>query len=179
MLQPGDAAPSFALPRDGGGTVRSEDLRGQRYLLYFYPKDDTPGCTREACAFRDRLPDFERLGVPVFGVSADTVRAHDRFALKHKLGFPLLADPDHSLIEAYGVWVEKSLYGRKYFGIQRSSFLVDPDGRVEKAWPKVSPEQHPDEVLAHLADAIGPARAPARKRASTARSPTASRARKA
>ena len=179
MLQPGDAAPSFALPRDGGGTVRSEDLRGQRYLLYFYPKDDTPGCTREACAFRDRLPDFERLGVPVFGVSADTVRAHDRFALKHKLGFPLLADPDHSLIEAYGVWVEKSLYGRKYFGIQRSSFLVDADGRVEKAWPKVSPEQHPDEVLAHLADAIGPARAPARKRASTARSPTASRARKA
>jgi peroxiredoxin Q/BCP len=179
MLQPGDAAPPFALPRDGGGTVRSEDLRGQRYLLYFYPKDDTPGCTREACAFRDRLPDFEHLGVPVFGVSADTVRAHDRFALKHKLGFPLLADPEHSLIEAYGVWVEKSLYGRKYFGIQRSSFLVDADGRVEQAWPKVSPEQHPDEVLAHLADAIGPARAPARKRAGSARSSTTTRARKA
>jgi peroxiredoxin Q/BCP len=176
LLQPGQPAPEFALPRDGGGIVRSDDLRGQRYLLYFYPKDDTPGCTREACAFRDRLPNFERLGVPVFGVSADTVRAHDRFALKHRLGFPLLADPEHSLIEAYGVWVEKSLYGRKFFGIQRSSFLVDADGRVERAWPKVSPEQHPDEVLSYLAGAIGDVRQGSRKRSTGA---AAARARKA
>jgi peroxiredoxin Q/BCP len=172
FLQPGQPAPAFSLARDGGGTVRSEDLRGQRYLLYFYPKDDTPGCTREACAFRDRLPSFEKLGVPVFGVSADTVRAHDRFALKHRLGFPLLADPEHALIEAYGVWVEKSLYGRKFFGIQRSSFLIDADGRVEKAWPKVSPEQHPDEVLAYLAGAAGTtARPAARKRTATPATP--------
>jgi len=176
LLQPGQPAPAFALPRDGGGIVRSDELRGQRYLLYFYPKDDTPGCTREACAFRDRLPNFERLGVPVFGVSADTVRAHDRFSLKHRLGFPLLADPEHSLIEAYGVWVEKSLYGRKFFGIQRSSFLVDAEGRVEHAWPKVSPEQHPDEVLAYLAGEAGSVRASPRKRAAGV---AATRARKA
>ncbi len=165
MLKPGDPAPSFDLPRDGGSTVRSADLLGSRYLLYFYPKDDTPGCTREACAFRDRLPDFERIGAPVFGVSADTVRAHDRFALKHSLGFPLLADPDHALIEAYGVWVEKNLYGRKYFGIQRSSFLIDANGCIEMAWPKVSPEKHPDEVLAWLAQAT-PASKPAKARGS-------------
>ncbi len=164
MLQSGDPAPSFDLPRDGGSNVRSADLLGSRYLLYFYPRDDTPGCTREACAFRDRLPKFERIGVPVFGVSADTVRAHDRFALKHGLGFPLLADPDHALIEACGVWVEKSLYGRKYFGIQRSSFLVGADGRIEMAWPKVSPETHPDEVLAWFAGSVDAGRVTTRRK---------------
>ncbi len=175
MLQSGDPAPSFDLPRDGGGTVRSDDLRGRRYLLYFYPKDDTPGCTREACAFRDRLPEFEQIAVPVFGVSADTVRAHDRFALKHRLGFPLLADPDHALIEAYGVWVEKSLYGRHYFGIQRSSFLVDADGRIEKSWPKVSPETHPAEVLAWLAEHGGVRPAATRRKSTTPRAPAKAR----
>ena len=175
MLHPGDPAPSFELPRDGGGVLRSDTLRGRRYLLYFYPKDDTPGCTREACAFRDRSPDFEKIDVPVFGVSADTVRAHDRFALKHRLGFPLLADPDHTLIEAYGVWVEKTLYGRHYFGIQRSSFLVGADGRIEMAWPKVSPEKHPEEVLAWLAEHGGVARPAGRRKAPVARTPAKAR----
>jgi peroxiredoxin Q/BCP len=175
MLQPGDPAPSFELPRDGGGIVRSDELRGRRYLLYFYPKDDTPGCTREACSFRDLLPNFEKIGVPIFGVSADTVRAHDRFALKHRLGFPLLADPDHVLIEAYGVWVEKNLYGRRYFGIQRSSFLVDAEGRIEMAWPKVSPEKHPDEVLTWLAEHGGVARAASRRKAAAPRAPAKAR----
>ena len=169
MLQPGDPAPSFELPRDGGDIVRSDALRGRRYLLYFYPKDDTPGCTREACAFRDRLPYLGRIEVQVFGEIADTVRAHERFALKHRLGFPLLADPDHALIEAYGVWVEKSLYGRRYFGIQRSSFLVDGAGRVEMAWPKVSPEKHPEEVLAWLAEHGGLARPASRRKAAAPR----------
>ena len=174
MLQPGDPAPSFDLPRDGSGNVRSDDLRGRRYLLYFYPKDDTPGCAREACAFRDRLPDFEQIEIPIFGVSADSVRAHDRFALKHRLGFPLLSDPEHSLIEAYGVWVEKSLYGRHYFGIQRSSFLVDADGRIGKSWPKVSPEAHPGDVLAWLAEHEG-GRSVTRRKSNAPRTPAKAR----
>jgi len=151
MLQAGDAAPSFKLTANGGRSVDSDELKGRRYLLYFYPKDNTPGCTREACGFRDAMPAFDKLGVPVFGVSADKVPAHDRFALKHGLNFPLLADPDHELIEAYGVWVEKSLYGRKYFGVARSTFLVGPDGLVEKVWDKVSPDSHAIEVRDYLA----------------------------
>jgi thioredoxin-dependent peroxiredoxin len=151
MLQAGDAAPSFKLNATGGRPVSSEDLKGRRYLLYFYPKDNTPGCTREACGFRDAMPGFDRLGVPVYGVSADKLPAHERFALKHGLNFPLLADPDHELLEAYGVWVEKSLYGRKYFGVLRSTFLVGPDGVIEKVWDKVHPDQHAAEVRDHLA----------------------------
>ena len=159
MLKAGDAAPSFKLPANGGRSFDSASLKGSRYLLYFYPKDNTPGCTREACGFRDAMPGFDKLGVPVFGVSADKVPAHDRFALKHGLNFPLLADPDHELIEAYGVWVEKSLYGRKYFGVARSTFLVDGEGKIEKVWEKVSPDSHAAEVREYLAGIVPKAKA--------------------
>jgi peroxiredoxin Q/BCP len=135
-------APAFNLASDGGRSIDSQALAGRRYVLFFYPKDATPGCTREVCAFRDDMPGFISLGVPVFGVSADRVPAHDRFVKKHGLNFPLLSDPDHGLLQAYGVWVEKSLYGRKYFGIHRSSFVVGADGRIEKAWDKVKPDTH-------------------------------------
>lgn len=151
MLKAGDAAPAFKLAADGGRSFDSDSLSGRRYVLYFYPKDNTPGCTREACGFRDAMPAFGRLGVPVFGVSADKAPAHDRFVLKHGLNFPLLADPDHELLEAYGVWVEKSLYGRKYFGVARTTFVIGADGRIEKAWDKVSPDTHAAEVRDYLA----------------------------
>jgi peroxiredoxin Q/BCP len=157
MLKAGDKAPSFSLASDGGHTVASATLKGQRYVIYFYPKDDTPGCTREACAFRDKLPAFGKLSVPVFGASGDEAKAHDRFVQKYGLNFPLLADPDHKLLEAYGVWVEKSMYGRKYFGIQRSTFVVDAKGRIEKVWEKVSPDSHAEEVLAYLSGSVEPA----------------------
>jgi peroxiredoxin Q/BCP len=159
MLKAGDAAPSFKLAANGGRSFDSAGLKGGRYLLYFYPKDNTPGCTREACGFRDAMPGFDKLGVPVFGVSADKVPAHDRFALKHGLNFPLLADPDHELIEAYGVWVEKSLYGRKYFGVARSTFLIDAEGKIEKVWEKVSPDSHAAEVREYLAGIVPKAKA--------------------
>jgi len=167
MLQAGDKAPPFLLAGDGGRTVDSATLKGRRYVIYFYPKDDTPGCTREACAFRDNLPAFGKLGVPVFGVSGDQVKSHDRFAHKYGLNFPLLADPDHHLLEAYGVWVEKSMYGRKYFGIQRSTFVIDAKGKVEKVWEKVSPDSHAQEVVAYLAGGAQPtsAKAAAKKAA--------------
>ena len=151
MLQAGDQAPEFNLGSSAGGRVDSRTLRGRRYLLYFYPRDDTPGCTREACAFRDLSAGFEAMSVPVFGVSADDLKAHDRFIAKHALNFPLLSDPGHQLLEAYGVWMEKTLYGRKFLGIQRSSFVVGVDGKIEKCWPKVSPDSHAQEVLDYLA----------------------------
>ncbi len=150
MLQAGDPAPEFDLFRDGGGRMDSTSLRGKRYVLYFYPKDNTPGCTRQACAVRDQLAAFRDAGVQVLGVSADPVKAHDRFVQKHALNFPLLSDPEHVLIDAYGVWVEKILYGRKYFGIQRSTFVVTGDGRIEKVWAKASPERHAGELLEYL-----------------------------
>ncbi|MCS7059682.1 MAG: thioredoxin-dependent thiol peroxidase [Anaerolineae bacterium] len=153
MLQPGDPIPEFALASSQGGEVRSSDLRGKRYVLYFYPKDDTPGCTTEACSFRDALSAFNDIGAPVFGVSPDDIAAHQKFVAKYALNFPLLADPEHKLIEAIGAWVEKSMYGKKYMGVQRSTFVVDPDGRIEKVWPKVSPEGHAEEVLAYLRSA--------------------------
>ena len=151
MLQPGDPAPAFKLAADGGRTIDSKALKGKRHVLYFYPKDNTPGCTREACAFRDALPAFDKLGVPVFGISADSAAAHDKFVAKHQLNFTLLADPGLELLKAYGVWMEKSLYGRKFMGVQRSTFVVDARGRVEKVWPKVSPDTHPEQVRAYLA----------------------------
>lgn len=154
MLQVGDVAPSFVLDSTGGNKVDSATLQGLRHVIYFYPKDDTPGCTRQACALRDSLPAFEHLGVPVFGVSGDPVKAHDKFASKHALNFPLLSDPGHGLLEAYGVWVEKSMYGRKYFGIQRSTFVVDGGGKIEHVWEKVSPDSHAGQVLTYLAGAL-------------------------
>jgi len=150
MLQVGDVVPDFSIESDSGGTVSSAALRGKRYVMYFYPKDDTPGCTKEACSFRDGLPHFEKLDVPVFGVSADDAKAHGKFAKKFQLNFPLLIDPDKTLLGYFGVWSEKSMYGRVYMGVLRATFVVDADGKVEKLWPKVKPEGHADEVLAYL-----------------------------
>lgn len=151
MLNIGDAVPDFSLNTDAGTSVSRASLLGQRYVLYFYPKDDTPGCTKEACAFRDLLPAFRDLGVAVYGVSADPVSAHAKFVRKYQLNFPLLADPERVLIEGMGVWVEKSMYGKTYMGIQRASFVIGMDGRVQQVWPKVSPEKHPEEVRSWLA----------------------------
>ncbi|MFT3807579.1 MAG: thioredoxin-dependent thiol peroxidase [Arenimonas sp.] len=150
MLKIGDKAPDFSLSSDTGHIIGSDSLKGQRYVLYFYPKDETPACTREACAFRDNLPGFGELSVPVFGVSADEEKRHAKFVHKYSLNFPLLSDPDHELIEAYGVWVEKSLYGRKYMGIARCTFVVDARGRIEQTWDKVSVDTHAADVLAYL-----------------------------
>ena len=142
MIDTGDAAPDFALPADDGSTVSLSDFRGRRLVLYFYPKDDTSGCTAQACELRDDLPAFSALGVDVVGVSPDSVASHVKFKTKYDLNFPLLADENHTLAEAYGVWQEKSMYGRKYMGIVRSTFLIGADGRIEGAWRKVKPRGH-------------------------------------
>lgn len=159
MLEAGASIPEFTLRSSRGRNVSASELRGQRYLLFFYPKDDTPGCTREACSFSERLPRFAQLGVPVFGVSADTDASHLKFVAKHQLEVELLADPELLLVKAAGVWVQKSLYGKTFMGVVRASFLVGPGGQIEKVWPKVKPETHADEVLAYLgAPAPGPAK---------------------
>lgn len=146
--QEGEKAPAFALP-DQDGRVRSlEEYRGERVLLYFYPKDDTPGCTQEACAIRDAIGNFSDLGIVVLGVSADPVKKHAAFAKKYDLPFPLLSDPDHTVLEAYGVWQKKKFMGREYMGITRTSFLIGDDGRIEKVYLSVKPATHADEVLA-------------------------------
>jgi peroxiredoxin Q/BCP len=149
MLKVGDFIPEFTVQSEKG-EVKSSDLLGRRYVLYFYPKDDTSGCTIEACSFRDNLPQFEAVGVPVYGVSADDLKSHAKFAQKHKLNFTLLSDPDRKMIEAFGVWVEKNMYGRKYMGIQRSTFVIARNGQVEQVWEKVKPEGHAQEVARWL-----------------------------
>jgi thioredoxin-dependent peroxiredoxin len=166
MLSKGNKAPAFNLIDDRGQTINSSTLKGQRYVLYFYPKDDTPGCTKEACGFRDNLPEFEKSKVKIFGVSADSQAAHEKFVRKYGLNFPLLADTELKLIKAYGVWVEKSMYGKKYMGIARSTFVVDTNGVVEQVWEKVSPEQHAQEVHAYLSGkaAAAPAAKPVQKK---------------
>ena len=150
MLNIGDTAPSFSLDSNLGH-IDSQSLAGQRDVLFFYPKDDTPGCTAEACSFRDQNAAFAAAGVRVFGVSILDARSKTKFAQKNALNYPLLADAAHTLAEAYGVWIEKSMYGKKYMGIQRSTFVVSPDGRIEHVWEKVKPEDHADEVLRSLA----------------------------
>ena len=150
MIEIGNAVPKFKLMNQNGAEISSTSLKGQRYVLYFYPKDDTPGCTKEACAFRDLLPDFSAINVRVFGVSADSVAAHKKFVDKYQLTFELLADPTHELIEALGFWVEKSMYGKKYMGILRASVVVGTNGKIEQVWPKVSPEKHADEIARFL-----------------------------
>jgi thioredoxin-dependent peroxiredoxin len=150
MLTVGDSVPDFALASDTMGEVKASDLSGKRFVLYFYPKDDTTGCTVEACSFRDNLPAFGDLGVPIYGISPDDVASHAKFRSKYSLTFPLLADPGHLIAEAFGVWVEKSMYGRTYMGIQRSTFIVGADGRIEHVWHKVTPADHAQEVLAYL-----------------------------
>lgn len=146
-VEVGDKAPDFNLPSDGGGKISLKSLRGKKIVLYFYPKDDTPGCTTEACAFRDSLPDFSKVKATIIGVSKDDVKSHDRFKKKYDLPFPLLSDEDGKLVKAFGVWVEKSMYGRKYMGIDRSTFLIDEKGVVRGVWRKVKVNGHAEEVL--------------------------------
>lgn len=146
-LDIGQAAPDFTLPRDGGGTVSLSDFKGRNVVLYFYPKDDTPGCTREAISFTERAADFEAANTVVIGVSRDTVAKHEKFRDKYGLGVILGADEDGKVCEAYGVWVEKSLYGRKYMGIERATFLIDAEGRLAQIWRKVKVVGHSDQVL--------------------------------
>ena len=143
----GDKAPSFTLPRDGGGEISLKDFRGKPVVLYFYPKDDTSGCTAEACAFRDALPDFSKVKAEIIGVSKDPVKKHDKFKDKYELTFPLASDEDGKTCEAYGTWVEKSMYGRKYMGIERSTFLIDGNGVVRNVWRKVKVPGHAEDVL--------------------------------
>lgn len=149
-LQPGDPAPDFTLSATAGETVSLGALKGRKVVLYFYPKDDTSGCTVEACEFRDSWTSVQRMGAVVLGVSPDGVKSHGRFKEKFELPFPLLADEDHAVANAYGVWGEKSMYGRKYFGILRTTFIIDEAGRVAKVFEKVKPKGHAAEVLAAL-----------------------------
>jgi peroxiredoxin Q/BCP len=144
----GDTVPDLTMPTDGGGTVSLGQLRGRTVVLYFYPKDDTPGCTSEACGFRDALPDFSGIDATVIGISKDSPASHDKFKKKFDLNFTLASDTDGSVCEAFGTWVEKSMYGRKYMGIDRATFLIDKDGVVRKVWRKVKVTGHVAEVLA-------------------------------
>ena len=149
-LKEGDRAPDFSAATNGGGTISLADLKGRNVILYFYPRDDTPGCTKEACAFRDHFAEFKKRGVIVLGVSTDSAKSHDKFIAKYQLPFTLLVDDEKKIVEAYGVWGEKSFLGKKYLGTHRVTFLVGPDGRIRKVWPKVKPEEHVQEVLAAL-----------------------------
>ena len=146
-VEVGEKAPSFTLPADGGGKISLNDFKGKTLVLYFYPKDDTSGCTAEACAFRDALPDFSKVDAEIIGVSKDPVKKHDKFKDKYELNFPLSPDEDGAVCEAYGTWVEKSMYGRKYMGIERSTFVIDGKGVVRNVWRKVKVPGHADEVL--------------------------------
>ena len=147
-LEAGSPAPAFAMPASGGRVVSLDSLKGQPFLLYFYPKADTPGCTKQACGVQEALPALGKLGLTVIGVSPDLMKPIEKFAAKFNLTFPLASDADHAVAEAYGVWVEKSMYGKTYMGMERSSFLVGADGRVAQVWRKVKPEAHAAEVLA-------------------------------
>lgn len=153
-VKEGDAAPDFSLPASGGRSVALSALKGRPFVLYFYPKADTPGCTREACAFQEALPQLGKLGLTVIGVSRDKMGPIEKFAEKYGLQFPLASDEDGRAAEAYGVWVEKSNYGRKYMGIERSTFLIDKDGRIAKAWRKVKVDGHAEQVM-QAAQALG------------------------
>jgi peroxiredoxin Q/BCP len=152
MVREGERAPEFELQSDRGDTVRLEDFRGRRIVLYFYPKDDTSGCTKEACGFRDAMPELEDLDTVVLGVSPDDVGSHAKFRSKYDLNFPLLADPEHEVASAYGVWGKKKMYGRKYEGILRTTFVIGPDGQVEKVFENVKPAEHAEEILQALGD---------------------------
>lgn len=151
MLTEKTSAPQFTLLNQKGEKVALKDFKGKWVLLYFYPKDDTPGCTTEACSLSEGLPDFKKLSCVILGVSADSVESHKKFSDKYKLKFDLLSDESKKVIEKYGVWVEKSMYGKKYMGIERASFLIDPKGKIAKAYPKVSPAKHTAEVMKDLA----------------------------
>ena len=150
VLSEGDPAPDFTLPDQHGDQVNLKGLRGRRVVLYFYPKADTPGCTAQACGVRDHRPDYERAGAVVLGISSDPVTSISKFDEKYGLGFPLLADEGHRVAESYGVWVEKSMYGRKYMGVERTTFIIDKDGTIARVFRKVKPAGHAEEVKAAL-----------------------------
>ena len=147
-LEVGAKAPEFALPDQDGKPVSLKSLKGKQVVLYFYPKDDTPGCTTEACGFRDAMPDFSGIDAAIIGISKDSVARHDKFKAKYELPFTLVSDADGAICEAYGTWVEKSMYGRKYMGIDRATFLIDGKGVVRRIWRKVKVTGHVEEVLA-------------------------------
>lgn len=149
-LQPGDSAPDFTLPTGDGGTLALRDLKGKTVVLYFYPKDNTSGCTKEACSFNDALARIKRKGAVVVGVSPDSAASHAKFAGKYDLSFPLVSDESKKMLAAYGVWKEKSMYGRKYMGVERTTFIIDGKGRITHVFPKVKVDGHVDEVLAAL-----------------------------
>jgi peroxiredoxin Q/BCP len=149
-IEPGKKAPDFTLPSDDGGKIKLSALKGQPVVLYFYPRDDTPGCTREACAFRDQKTALKKLGAQVLGVSADTLESHGKFRAKFDLNFPLLADVDHKVAEKYGAWREKNMYGKISMGIQRSTYLIDAEGKVAQVWKKVNVDGHDEEVIAAI-----------------------------
>ncbi|HET7604029.1 MAG TPA: thioredoxin-dependent thiol peroxidase [Gemmatimonadales bacterium] len=156
LPQPGTPAPDFTLPSDQGDSVSLKSLRGSPVVLYFYPKDDTSGCTTEACEFRDAWSEVKASGARLFGVSPDGIKSHQKFRDKFNLPFPLLADEDHSVAEAYGVWGEKSMYGRKYMGILRTTFIIDEKGRIARVFEKVKPAGHAEEVLSALQELATP-----------------------
>lgn len=145
-LSIGDKAPDFTLPADGGGTVKLSSFKGRKVVLYFYPKDDTPGCTTESCDFRDSLEDFNAMGTQVIGISKDSVARHDKFKAKYDLNFPLASDENSDVCERYGTWTEKSMYGKKYMGIERSTFLIDEQGKIAAIWRKVKVPGHAEDV---------------------------------
>jgi peroxiredoxin Q/BCP len=147
MVKAGEAAPAFKLQDDEGNWVSLSDFRGEHVVLYFYPKDDTPGCTAEACAFRDESTEFKTRGIAILGMSADSVESHAKFKAKYGLRFPLLSDPDKKVMKAYGVWKEKSMYGKKFMGIERTTLIIDENGNIEKVFPKVKVTGHIKEVL--------------------------------
>jgi peroxiredoxin Q/BCP len=152
MLSPGDTAPDFALPDQNGDEVRLSDLRGRPVVVYFYPRADTPGCTKQACGVRDHRADYEAAGATVIGISPDPPGRVAKFAAKRSLEFPLLGDEDHAVADAYGTWGEKKMYGKTYWGVSRSTFIVDPAGNIAHVIPKASPKTHDEEVLAALAE---------------------------
>ncbi|GJQ20664.1 MAG: peroxiredoxin [Bacteroidia bacterium] len=146
----GEKAPEFSLPDSTGRTVHLKDFRGKKIVLYFYPKDQTPGCTKEACSFNDRISEFRKRGAIVLGVSADSVESHARFAERYGLRFPLLSDPDKKVINTYGVWKKKSMYGRTFMGVERTTFVIDEDGMIQALFPKVRVDGHTEAVLESL-----------------------------
>tara|TARA_R110002049_G_scaffold72490_1_gene186950 strand:+ start:42693 stop:43172 length:480 start_codon:yes stop_codon:yes gene_type:complete len=150
-IEPGKKAPAFTLKDDSGNKVKLSELKGKPVVLYFYPRDDTPGCTKEACAFRDRYDEIKKLGVHLLGVSTDDAASHTKFREKYSLPFPLLVDENHAMSEKYGAWREKNMYGKKSMGIQRSTYLIDADGKVAKVWKRVKVDGHDQQVI----DAVG------------------------
>jgi len=146
----GDPAPDFTLPTDGGGEISLSGFKGRKVVIYFYPKDNTPGCTTESCSFRDHKPEFEKLNAQIIGISKDSVKKHDNFKAKHDLNFPLASDENGDVCKRYGVWKEKSMYGKTFWGIERSTFLIDEAGKIAQIWRKVKVKDHVEEVRAAL-----------------------------